>query len=120
MFKRCFQNRLVLESEFVSTSLRISPTGSHAAGPAQDVLFRVVPIQIFIDCRVRFAYDSSCKPAELRAIVGSTLSQGLTVYMARPRAASAGRPGKACNPVDCGLPFGSQLPRPLVDWSVSD
>ena len=22
--------------------------------------------------------------------------------------------------MDCGLPFGSQLPRPLVDWSVSD
>ena len=28
---------------------------------------------------------------------------------------SGGDPKTACTSVDCGLPFGSQLPRPLVD-----
>jgi hypothetical protein len=59
-------------------------------------------------------------PANLRAIVGSTAEQVFDRYMVGPRAASAGKPGKACTPVDCDLPFGFQLPRPLMDLSVSD
>jgi hypothetical protein len=54
----------------------------------------VVPMTIFVDRSSPFAYNSQ---------------------MYDRGAASAGRPGKVSNPVDCGLPFGSQLPRPLVD-----
>jgi hypothetical protein len=30
---------------------------------------------------------------------------------------AGGNPKTACNPVDCDLPYGPQLPRPLVDLS---
>jgi len=33
------------------------------------------------------------------------------------RLAGGGNPKTACNPVDCDLPYGPQLPRPLVDLS---
>ena len=111
ILKRCFQNRLFSEVGLVKMSY-----------------FPPLFLLNFLDWGMRFA-DNSYQLVTLQiwwAIVGFTGTAGFGSYLVgsykvgHRGAASAGRPGKACNPVDCGLPFGSQLPRPLMGWSVFD
>ena len=65
---------------------------------------------ILIDSELTFGYSTLCSD-------GSGAGGAATKDKAW---LSGGNPKTACTSVDCGLPYGSQLPRPLVDWSVSD
>jgi hypothetical protein len=76
----------------------------------------------FLDGRTRFADNSYrlflqiCGPS-----LGPQLSQVLEIGFVKTRERRRrGNPERPATPVDCGLPFGSQLPRPLMDWSVSE
>jgi len=77
--------------------------------------------RFLLTTQVRFAYNSYWQDRERHRRGASEMSascrsaghrwvhsaQVLEIALVRPRAASAGKPGKACNSVDCDLPVGS-------------